>query len=267
MNILKQIRTFLAEPRLTGKNPDTEEFLELHRQILMEKPMMHDVFAEFYKTCMDTDARYFSGTGKQIEIGAGVSFFKKLYPAILATDIKKADYLDMVVDALNMPFDDGSVRGIYGINCFHHFPNPDQFFKELQRVLCPGGGCVLIDPYHGALASVFYENVFDTEGFDKMQKEWSNESLGVMMGANQALTYVVFQRDLERFNSTYPGLEVVIQYPLKNYIRYLLSGGLNFRQLLPSFMSPLLKFIEFILSPLSRILGLHHVVVIRKRVF
>lgn len=265
MNILKKIRTALAEPRLQGKNPDTEEFLELHRQILMEKPMMRDVFAEFYKSCIDLDNKFFTGTGKCVEIGAGVSFFKKLYPEIIATDIKKADYLDMVVDALNMPFENSSIRAIYGINCFHHFPDPDKFFSELERVLCVGGGCVLIDPFYGPVASVFYKNVFDSEGFDKTQQSWSNDTLGVMMGANQALSYVVFKRDIEKFNRQHPKLEIVVQRPLTNYGRYLLSGGLNFRQLLPNFMSPVLKFFEWLATPLSSVLGLHHVVVIRKK--
>jgi SAM-dependent methyltransferase len=265
MNVLKRIRTYLAEPRLAGKNPDTEEFLDLHRQILEEKPMMNAVFAEFYDACINIDEKYFSGNGKRVEIGAGVSFFKKIYPQIITTDIKRADYLDMVVDALNMPFENGSVRAIYGINCFHHFPDPNQFFKELIRVLNSGGGCVLIDPYHGPLAKAFYKNVFDTEGFDVAQPSWKNDSLGVMMNANQALSYIVFTRDKKQFETQYPELELVKQYPLKNYVRYLLSGGLNFRQLLPSFLSPLLKLVEWLLSPLSKVFGLHHIIIIRKR--
>jgi SAM-dependent methyltransferase len=265
MNVLKKIRTYLAEPRLAGKNPDTEEFLDLHRQILEEKPMMNAVFAEFYDACINIDEKYFSGNGKRVEIGAGVSFFKKIYPQIITTDIKQADYLDMVVDALNMPFENGSVRAIYGINCFHHFPDPNQFFKELIRVLNSGGGCVLVDPYHGPLAKAFYKNVFDTEGFDVAQPSWKNDSLGVMMNANQALSYIVFTRDKKQFETQYPELELVKQYPLKNYVRYLLSGGLNFRQLLPSFLSPLLKLVEWLLSPLSKVFGLHHIIIIRKR--
>lgn len=265
MNLFKSISTFLAEPRLRGVNPDTEEFLNIHRQVLQEKPIMRDVFAGFYKTCIDLDNKYFTGQGRRVEIGAGVSFFKKLYPEIITTDIKKADYLDMVVDALDMPFENSSVRAIYGINCFHHFPSPDKFFKELERVLSKGGGCVLIEPYYGPLASVFYKNIFDSETFDITQKEWENNTLGVMMGANQALSYIVFKRDREIFNSSYPGLEIVYQKTMSNYLRYLLSGGLNFRQLTPTFFSPLVKVTETLLIPLRNFLGLHYVIVIRKK--
>ncbi|MGZ4049862.1 MAG: methyltransferase domain-containing protein, partial [Bacteroidia bacterium] len=199
------------------------------------------------------------------EIGAGVSFFKKKYPEIISTDIKKADNLDMVVDAQNMPFENNSVRAIYGINCFHHFPNPNLFFNELERVLDKGCGCVLIDPYYGFVSKRFYKKIFDTETFDMAQKEWVNESLGFMNGANQALSYIVFVRDKKIFEEKYPNLEIVIQKPLNNYMRYLLSGGLNFRQILPSFFSPIIKFFELIFMPFNSIFALHHIIVIRKK--
>jgi len=52
---------------------------------------------------------------------------------------------------------------------------------------------------------------------------------------------------------------------LPNYLRYLLSGGLNFRQVIPSFLAPLLRKVELASSQLTRVLGLHHVLVLRRR--
>jgi SAM-dependent methyltransferase len=262
---LKKLSNFLSEPRLKGLNPDSGEFLAMHSCLLNEKPMMREVFSEIYDTCIKLDDRYFKNDGQRVEIGAGVSFFKKRHPAIISSDIKKADHLDMVVDALNMPFETGSIRAIYGINCFHHFPDPGKFFTELERVLVKGGGCVLIEPYYGFVASRFYKNAFETEGFDKDQKDWTNYSLGYMMGANQALSYIVFKRDKEKFEKHYNELEIVLQRPLNNYMSYLFSGGLNFRQLLPSFCLPLLKLFGWMFVPFRRILALHHVIVIRKK--
>ena len=266
MSLFKKIRTYLQEPRLIGVDPDSEEMLAIHSKVLYEKPMMRDVFAEFYDTCISFDKKYFGESkAKRVEIGAGVSFFKKKYPEIISTDIKKAENLDMVVDAQNMPFENNSVRAIYGINCFHHFPNPNLFFNELERVLDKSCGCVLIDPYYGTVAKRFYKKIFDTETFDMTQKEWVNESLGFMNGANQALSYIVFVRDKKIFEEKYPNLEIVVQKPLNNYMRYLLSGGLNFRQILPSFFSPVIKFFEFIFIPLNSVFALHHIIVIRKK--
>lgn len=265
MSVFVKLRNYLKEPRLEGIDPDSDELLVLHSKVLYEKPMMRDVFAEFYDTCINLDNKHFTGKGKRVEIGAGVSFFKKKYPEILSTDVKTAPNLDMVVDAQNMPFEANSIRGIYGINCFHHFPNPNLFFKELDRVLEPGGGCVLIDPYYGTVASRFYKKIFDSETFDMTQKEWVNEELGFMNGANQALSYIVFVRDKKKLEQLFPNLEIVVQKPLNNYLRYLLSGGLNFRQVLPSFFSPLIKLWEFTLIPFNRVFALHHIIVIRKK--
>jgi SAM-dependent methyltransferase len=222
------------------------------------------VFRGFYDYCINTDKKYFQGSGQRIEIGAGVSFFKNIYPEIVSTDIKKADNLDRVLDALDMDLNDNSVRAFYGLNCFHHFPEPRKFFSELQRTLVKGGGCVLIEPYYGPIAAKMYKNLFDTETFDKNQESWESES-GYMLGANQALSYIVFVRDKKKFEKEYPGLEIVRIKVMNNYLRYLISGGLNFRSLLPTFMSPVIKLTEFVISPFNRLLGLHYAIVIRKK--
>ena len=164
-----------------------------------------------------------------------------------------------------MPFEDKSIRAIYGINCFHHLPDPDKFFKELVRVLDNAGGCVLIEPFYGFAARRFYKKLFDAETFDPAQKVWKNETQGFMVGANQALSYIVFKRDKILFEKLYPNLEIVLQKPLNNYLRYLFSGGLNFRQVLPAFFSPFIFLIELLLYPINSVFALHQVIVIRKK--
>lgn len=261
------IRSWLSEPRLQSVDVDSEVLLDVHREILAGKPMMRGVFQEFYDTCIRLDQRHFTGQGSRIEIGAGVSLFKHFYPDIIATDIKPSPYLDEVVDALSMPYQAASVRAIYAINCFHHFPSPDRFFGELERVLVPGGGCVLIDPYFGPLARWVYPRLFATETFDMDQPAWEPVpgSMGVMAGANQALSYVVFVRDRAIFEQRHPDLDLVGMSPLPNYPRYLLSGGLNFRQILPAASIGALKVVEKAMKPFSRAFGLHHAIVVRKR--
>ena len=52
---------------------------------------------------------------------------------------------------------------------------------------------------------------------------------------------------------------------LPNWPRYLLSGGLNFRPLVPGFAAPGVRAMEWLLWPLRGVLGLHRVIVLRKR--
>jgi hypothetical protein len=93
---------------------------------------------------------------------------------------------------------------------------------------------------------------------------WNVPMGGPMNGANQALSYIVFSRDRALFTQRYPQLEIVQEAPLTNYVRYLVSGGLNFRQLAPDFVIPMLKLVEDLLYPLRRQLALHHVIVVRR---
>src|SRR5262249_8734615 len=149
-------------------------------------------------------------------------------------------------------------------NSFHHFPQPERFLGELERVLVPGGGAVLLEPYHGPVASLLYKRLFSSEGFDKRFPSWQTPATGPMNGANQALSYIVFVRDRRRFEHSFPSLEIVHEAPVGNYLRYLISGGLNFRQLLPDMASGALAGVERAIAWCNRWLALHHVIVLRK---
>jgi SAM-dependent methyltransferase len=234
--------------------------------MLKKKRMLRDVFAEFHHLFKKLDHAFLSGNGAEVEIGAGVSPMRNTYPNVLATDIVDAPGLDLVINAEAMDFDDSSIKAIYGQNCFHHFPNPDKFFNQLERVLVPGGGAILLEPYYGPFASFLYKHLFSSEGFDMNQRSWETPIDGPMKGANQALSYIVLIRDRNLFLQMHPSLQIIHQEVLGNYLKYLISGGLNFRQLLPDSFSGLINFFEKIISPLNRWIGLHHVVIIRKHI-
>ncbi|KAA8559047.1 hypothetical protein FX985_05415 [Pseudomonas extremaustralis] len=262
---MKGFRSFLLDPTLKMLDVDGPERFQLHSKILERKRMLKDVFIEFHHDFHHLADRYFNVAGLEIELGAGIAPMRDSYPQVLATDIVSNERLDMTLNAEAMNLDDNSVRAFYGQNCFHHFPHPDRFFMELQRTLKPGGGAILIEPFHGLFAAFLYKRLFKSEGFDMAFQSWETPSTGPMNGANQALSYIVFVRDRKIFELKYPDLEIVHQEVCSNYPRYLISGGLNFRQLLPDFLIPLIKVTEKLISPLKRILGLHHIVVIRRK--
>ncbi len=259
------LHKFLIEKEVARLDVDSENRVEVHRAILERKALLKAVFNNFHDDMMHMDTSYFEDTvGLRLELGAGVYGIRESYPDVLASDIVDAPHLDQVVDAENMDFPDGSIRSIYGQNCFHHFPHPDKFFSELDRVLAPGGGAILLEPYHGPFASFLFKRLFATEGFDKKFPSWETPSTGPMNGANQALSYIVFVRDKADFNRKHPNLRVVHQHICKNYLSYLVSGGLNFRQLIPNSMIFIVEAVQFLLTPLAPLLGLHHITVIRK---
>lgn len=262
--MLQFIINFLREKEINTVNMDTHERLALHEKILEKRQMIAGVFKEFYDICNNYNKNYFSGNGIALEIGSGVGQIKKYYPNVVTSEVIASPIVDMVIDAKKMNLENNSVRAIYGLNCFHHFSEPRKFFRECERVLQPGGGVVLIDPYYGFLANLFYKRAFKTEFFDKSQPAWETDS-SVMLDANQALSYVVFIRDREIFLKEFKNLEIIETKVLNNYVRYICSGGLNFKQLLPNFAIPLLKIIEILMIPVNRIFGLHQVIVLRKK--
>lgn len=268
MNILKSVRDYLVEPRLKNVDVNSPDLIAIQRQVLQEKKMIQDVFREFYDTVISLDRKFFalSDTDQRIEIGSGSSFFKLYYPQIITSDIKKTELVDTILDAQQMDLNDESVGAFYGINCFHHFPDPDKFFREAIRTLKKGGGFILIDPYYGPFSNFFYKRVFDFEFFDKKMRGWKTlESDGPSKGANQALSYIVFIRDRKKFQSEFPDLEIVYEKRFSNYIRYLFSGGLNFKPLLPKIFIPFLNVIEILFIPLGHLFALHHILVIKKK--
>ena len=258
------LRKLLSDPRVADIDVDSPDRIVRHREILQSKKMIAQVFGEFYKIVLDLEARYLTAKGLRIEIGAGSSLMKTVDPNILITDVVPQTGHDRVVDAQNMPFEDGSVATVFGIHCFHHLPDPYKFLSELVRVTPPGGGAVLIDPYYSPASDVVFKRLFSNERFDKKGPALTPMS-GPMSDANQALSYIVFKREKEKLKRDFPQLEIAYQRPLYNYVRYLASGGINFRQLLPNFMIPVLKGGEIVMIPLSPLLALHHVLVVRHR--
>jgi SAM-dependent methyltransferase len=255
----------LREPALEGVALDSEDRLVGHREILRRKRMAREVFDDCQARMRALAERYLRADGAAIEFGAGVTPMRDRDPSVLSTDLMPAPGLDFAADAQRMPLRAGSVRVVYAQNVFHHVPEPQRFLGELDRVLAPGGGAVLLEPHHGPIASLLYKRLFASEGFDKAAASWETPMTGPMQGANQALAYVVFVRDRARFEGLFPNLAIVHRSTLPNYVRYLVSGGLNFRQLLPDAAIAPLRGVEWALRPFAPLLGLHQLIVLRKR--
>lgn len=264
--MIKTTIDLLREPLITDLDVDGEERIRLHGEIINRKPMIREVFRETHALMLGIAEQFRSVPGVRIELGAGVAPIRNLAPDVAATDVVAGAHLDRTLDAESMDLPDESVSVFFAQNTFHHFPHPRLFFAEIQRTLAPGGGVILLEPYYGPVASFVFKRLFSTEGFDKHFPEWETPTTGPMNGANQALSYIVFVRDRLRLESEFPELRIEEMRVVPNYLKYLLSGGLNFRQLVPNFMVPVVGGMENLLSPANSVLGLHHIVVLRKAV-
>ena len=263
---MKSLIDLLRDPSLESIDVDGKDRLAVHSRMLARKKMLREVFTEFHHAFHRLDEKFITAHGLKIELGAGIAPIRDSYPDVLATDVVYGSHLDRVLNAEKMDLPDGSVRVIFGQNCFHHFPHPDKFFTELERVLATGGCVILLEPYYGLFATFLFKRLFKTEGFDKKFPSWETPATGPMNGANQALSYIVFIRDRADFERKHPSLKIVHHELVGNYLKYLLSGGLNFYQLLPDSFTSFISLLEKLFSPVNKLIALHHIIVIRKEV-
>jgi len=96
------------------------------------------------------------------------------------------------------------------------------------------------------------------------ERGWAFESSGPLSGANGALPWIVFERDRAQFDAEFPLLRVErVEYHTP--VRYLLSGGVSMRQLVPDWSFGVLTWCERMLAPLNRWLGMFMTVHVRKQ--
>ena len=90
----------------------------------------------------------------------------------------------------------------------------------------------MIEPWVSTWSRLIYQNLHH-EPFDPKARDWTIPDTGPLSGANGALPWIIFQRDRQVFEAEFPELNIANVRPFMPY-RYLVSGGVSMRQLMPS---------------------------------
>lgn len=268
MSVPKALPWWLYDPRVRDLDLDDERLPDIHSAIMKDKPLLRSAYETFYRDMARLCDRFLPGSGMEIELGSGAGFFAKLRPGLVTSDVRSGPGIDLVLDAQNMALADNSVRCVYAINVFHHFPDPDRFLTELCRILRPGGGCILMEP-HGGFGSAFLHRLLvRDERFDPDAPAWQNAAITgpLSEAANQALAYIVFERDFDQFAARYGDrLKILHRAYCLNALRFIFSGGINFRQLIPSASERVLRGLEIIGGPVARFWTLQQAIVLKRQ--
>ena len=222
------------------------------RAIIAAKPALKKFYSQIYARYADSLERC-PATGLAVELGSGGGFAQQVLPGLITTDILPYDGVDRVVDATRMPFEDESVRFLGMLNVFHHIPDVAAFLRESQRCLRPGGRLLIIDQHPGWIAKPVLKHLHH-EPFLPEAADWRFESTGPLSGANGALAWIVFVRDIARVRRDYPKLEVFGYRPFAP-LTYWLAGGLKRWSLLPSGAYGLASALDELLLCVSREFG------------
>jgi SAM-dependent methyltransferase len=239
----------------------------LHAEIIQKKSFLRKLYIDFYK---QLERVVSDPQGKVlVELGSGAGFIKEVISNAITSDILELPNVDKVFSALEMPFERASVDAFFMFDVLHHITDPRAFFREALRCLKIGGRIVMIEPANTLWSRFIYKN-FHHELFDTQAKwELGSHNAGSWQEArpvshgNGALPWIIFSRDRRIFENEFPSLKIV---RMRNHtpLRYLLSGGLTLRQLVPSFTYPAIKAIEYTLSPVNNLLGMFQTIELEK---
>ncbi len=232
----------------------------IHRDIIRKKPFLKKLYLDFYRRL--ANGLQAVPPGAIVELGSGGGLLKDVLPEVITSDILFLPHVDVCFRVDQSPFKNGSVSAFVMLNVFHHVKDTHAFFSEMDRCLRPGGKIVMIEPANSCWGRWVYQN-FHHETFDP-SSGWGVEGDGALSCGNGALPWIVFRRDQEVFSQRYRRLALKSFRPF-GPLAYLLSGGVSFRQLLPTWGYFLVKGLEWLLSPLSPWLSMFYYIEVEKK--
>ena len=238
------LRGLLEHPLTRGLDLDDPATTCLRRRIIRQKPLLRSVYEEWYETLA---AEVPDGPGAVIEVGAGGGFLDDFVPGALRSEVFFVPGVKLALDGQELPFGSGTLKAIVMTNVFHHLRRPRAFLREAARVLRPGGVVAMLEPWV-TLWSRFVYRYLHHEPFVPAAIEWDLPKGGPLSTSNQALPWIVFRRDRASFAREFPDF-ILKPVRLTMPLRYLVSGGVGTRDLMPGWTLGFWKGLERVLSP------------------
>jgi SAM-dependent methyltransferase len=231
-------------PLTEGLDPDEPKNLPCFVQTIQKKRSLYRIYREWYGLIINALPQ---GSGSVLEIGSGPGFLKELLPEVITSDVFSTPLVQMVLDGHALPLRRRSLRAIVMVNVLHHLTTPRLFLAEAGRCCRQNGVVVLIEPWITSWSHRVYSR-WHHEPCDPKASSWEFPPRGPLSGANQAMPWIIFHRDRSQFKREYPEWEIE-EVRLLMPFRYLFSGGLSMRALVPAWSFGLLQILEHGLNP------------------
>ncbi len=238
------LRRLLAHPLTASLSLDDPATTELRNQIIASKPFLRCIYDEWYSTLAQELP---AGKEQVLELGSGAGYCERFIPGLITSEVFHCSRAKVVADAQQMPFADASLRAIVMTDVLHHMPHTESFFAEATRCLRKGGKILMIEPWVTPWSRLVYTRLHH-EPFRPEADDWSFSSSGPLSGSNSAIPWIVFVRDRLKFESLFPELSIEQIRPFMPF-RYLLSGGVGLRSLMPGFTHAAWVGLEQMLGP------------------
>lgn len=253
------LRRWLEHPLTRGLSLDDPATTALRRQIVASKPFLRHIYQDWYAQIAQ---RIPAGSGLVLELGAGAGFLEAFVPGVVKSEVFVCPGVAVVLDACHMPIRRGALRAIVMTDVLHHVPDVRRFFADAADAVRPGGAIIMVEPWVSSWSRLIYSHLHH-EPFDVRASRWELEPSGPLSGANGALPWIVLQRDRRRFEREFPQWAVEEVRPGMPF-RYLVSGGVSMRALMPSWTTPLWRIVERAFEPVMDQVAMFATLVLRR---
>lgn len=253
------LQRLLVHPLARGVDPDDPRATVLRRTIVAQKTFLRRLYEEWYDMLT---AAVPSGDGAVLELGTGAGFLNERMPELITSDVLRLPGLSLLLDGHRMPVRDAALRAVLMIDVLHHLPRVGDFCREAARCVRPGGVVVMIEPWVTAWSRFVYGHLHH-EPFLPDADTWEFPSTGPLSAANEALPWIVFQRDRDRFRREFPEWTVKSVRLLMPF-SYLISGGVSMRAFAPGAAYRVVRRIESLLDPWIHRLALFALIVLER---
>jgi hypothetical protein len=182
-------------------------------------------------------------------------------PHLISSELFYCPNIRVVLDGSRLPFRAKSLRGILMTNVLHHFSQPRLFFTEATRCVRSGGVISMVEPWVTPWSRFVYSR-FHHEPFEPDARSWELSTYGPLSGANDALPWIIFARDRLKFEQEFPDWRIETIKPIMPF-RYLVSGGVSLRALVPGWSFGLWRHIEKAVASWSNQLAMFAYILLR----
>ncbi len=227
-------------------------------KLLKENRFLYRIYLEWYTLILN---RLPKNPDPVLEIGSGSGFLREIYPNLITSETFFFPGISVTLDGQYMPFLDSSIGSIIMTDVLHHIPQPRRFFHEVVRCLKPGGKVIMIEPYV-TLWSRFVYVFLHHEPFSAETKNWEFPPVGPLSGANIAMPWIIFNRDIKQFEMEFPELRLKSNIPMMPFL-YLMSGGANLRGLMPDWTYSFWHLMDYLLP--SKAFGMFALIELERR--
>ena len=250
---------WLEHPLTRGLPLDSPATTRVRRTIVATKPFLRRVYEEWYA---EIARQLPPGEGGVLELGSGAGFLQEYVPEVIRSEVFPVSGISVILDARQLPFAPGSLRAIAMTDVLHHIPDVRRFLIEASRAVRPGGVVIMIEPWVTAWSRFVYKNLHH-EPFLPDAPDWTFAESGPLSGANGALPWIVFERDRQRFSNEFDEWRIE-HIRLGMPVRYLLSGGVSLRSLMPGWTFSGWRGLERALQPWMNRLAMFATIVLRR---